>query len=56
MKKFSKKLISVLLTVLMIVSIAVPASAAGLPYKMYCNDPVIYIAGDSGDIYYDNDT
>lgn len=56
MKKFSKKLISVLLTVLMIVSIAVPASAAGLPYKMYCNDPVIYIAGGSGDIYYDNDT
>lgn len=50
------KVISLVLCALMILPLALPAAAAGKPTKMMCDDPVIYIAGDSGDIYYENDT
>lgn len=40
----------------MIFSASVPAFAAGMPNKWGCDDPVIYLSGDSNDIYYDNDS
>lgn len=56
MNKNLKKAVALLLTVLMAAAMLVPATAAGVPSKEWCDDPVIYIAGDSGDIYYENDT
>lgn len=56
MRKNLRKMLAVFLAVLMISSLAMPAAATGKPTKMMCDDPVIYIAGDSGDIYYENDT
>lgn len=56
MNKNLKKIVALLLTVLMVAVYILPASAANVPTKIWCDDPVIYIAGDSGDIYYENDT
>lgn len=49
-----KKIVSVLLTLCLVLS-CVPVALAVEPIEV-CDDPVIYIAGDSGRIYYDNDT
>lgn len=56
MKKSLKKAVALLLTMLMVLPLALPAAAINKPTKEWCDDPVIYIAGDSGDIYYENDT
>ncbi len=51
-----KKLISVLLAVILVLS-AIPFVAfANNNPTVACDDPTIYIAGDSGKIYYDNGT
>lgn len=51
-----KKIISLLLA-LCIILVSMPiALAADLNTSGACDDPVIYIGGDSSDIYYDNDT
>lgn len=51
-----KKLISILLVLCMVFAGAVPAFAGYAEIKDATDDPVIYIAGDSGSLYYDNDT
>ena len=51
-----KKLISILLVLCMLFASAVPAFAGYAEIKDATDDPVIYIAGDSGSLYYDNDT
>lgn len=51
-----KKAISVILCLVMIFALTVPAFADYAEIKETCDDPVIYIAGDSGALYYDNDT
>lgn len=51
-----KKLISILLVLCVLFACAVPAFAGYAEIKDATDDPVIYIAGDSGIIYYDNDT
>lgn len=51
-----KKLISILLVLCMLFAGAVPAFAGYAEIKDATDDPVIYIAGDSGSLYYDNDT
>lgn len=51
-----KKLFSVLLAICLFAT-AMPVSAApNSEPTVYCDDPTIYIAGDSGKIYYDNGT
>lgn len=55
MKRNAKKLLAVFMAVLMVLPLAMPASAKA-ELSDYCDDPVIYIAGDSGYIYYDNDS
>lgn len=51
-----KKIISIFL-VFCILAVGVPVALAGqASIKDTCDDPVIYIAGDSGSLYYDNDT
>ena len=50
-----KKLVSLLLALCVIMA-SVPVALAGYAQPIeFCDDPVIYIAGDSGRIYYDND-
>lgn len=56
MRRNFKAFISLLLSAVMIFSASVPAFAAGMPNKWGCDDPVIYLSGDSNDIYYDNDS
>ncbi len=51
-----KKLISILLVLCVLFAGAVPAFAGYAEIKDATDDPVIYIAGDSGSLYYDNDT
>ncbi len=55
MNRSLKKVVAIVLTMLMAASFILPAAAAGVPTLESCKDPVIYIAGDSGDIFYDND-
>lgn len=55
MKRNAKKLLAVFMAVLMVLPLAMPASAKAALTDS-CDDPVIYIAGDSGSLYYDNDT
>ena len=51
-----KKLIAILLTVCVLFSAMPLAVAFNTEPTVSCNDPTIYIAGDSGKIYYDNGT
>ncbi|MGN1419718.1 MAG: hypothetical protein ACI4W6_10345 [Acutalibacteraceae bacterium] len=51
-----KKIISVLLAVCIILVSTPAAFAFNTEPTVTCDDPVIYIGGDSDDIYYDNDT
>ena len=51
-----KKLISILLVVCVLFSAMPLAVAFNTEPTVACNDPTIYIAGDSGKIYYDNGT
>ncbi len=51
-----KKLISILLVVCVLFSAMPLAVAFNTKPTVACNDPTIYIAGDSGKIYYDNGT
>lgn len=51
-----KKIVSVILCLVMVFALTVPAFAADINTTGSCNDPVIYISGDSNEIYYDNDT
>ncbi len=51
-----KKVISVILCLVMIFALAALAFAGYAEIKVTCDDPVIYIAGDSGALYYENDT
>ena len=55
MKRNAKKLLAVFMAVLMVLPLAMPASAKAALTDS-CDDPVIYIGGDSGSLYYDNDT
>ena len=50
-----KKLIALLLTLCILFTCVPMAFAGNAQLTDYCDDPVIYIAGDSGRIYYDND-
>lgn len=51
-----KKVISVLLTICIVLAAIPMTFAFNTEPTVSCDDPTIYIAGDSGKIYYDNDT
>lgn len=55
--KIMKKIISLLLVVcILFVSMPMAFATDFAQIKETCDDPVVYIAGDSGALYYDNDT
>ena len=51
-----KRLLSVVLAFCLIFSTSYVAFAFDTEPTVTCDDPIIYIGGDSNDIYYDNDT